>query len=379
MKGTSGTAPRTSVRQHRALGKRRRLAAAWRLLLGPALGLALVVAAAASPAGASAEAGHHHTFVVHPGESIQAAVNLAGHGDTVKVKAGTYHEEVAVATDNLSIEGDGASSTVLLPPATHTSPCEATFGDVAICVANPPNPDGSVSKVVKGFELEGISVRGVQGIGIFLFGTYRADVDHVSASGNRDYGIFSNTSAGSVIEHNQTDGNGEAGIYIGDSPNAGAKVEHNVSKDNSGAGLLVRDASHGVVRDNDFSGNCFGAFFVNTGTGTSNWTASDNTSRDNTRACPAGQDAPKPWSGAGFILRGADHITLRDNSASGNFATGPTLGQGGVVVITSTNVRVVDNEVEHNAPAMDVFWDGNGTGNVFDDNDCATSIPAGLC
>ena len=62
-----------------------------------------------SPASARAA-----THVVHPGESIQAAVDAASPGDTVVVKAGTYHESVTIHTNGLTLKAHG--SVTLEPP-----------------------------------------------------------------------------------------------------------------------------------------------------------------------------------------------------------------------------------------------------------------------
>jgi hypothetical protein len=43
----------------------------------------------------------------------------------------------------------------------------------------------------------------------------------------------------------------------------------------------------------------------------------------------------------------------------------------------STGTRVAFSTALDNAP--DLFWDGAGDGNVFVDNECRTSDPAGLC
>jgi len=48
------------------------------------------------------------TYKVGPGESIQTAVDLAGAGDTVKVK-GMHRENVAVAVAGLTLRGEGAT------------------------------------------------------------------------------------------------------------------------------------------------------------------------------------------------------------------------------------------------------------------------------
>ncbi len=73
--------------------------------------IAVVLAAAmlvgAAPASAKA-------LVVHPGESIQAAVDAAKPGDTVVVLSGTYHQAVCVTTDGIKLRG---TRSVIVPPA----------------------------------------------------------------------------------------------------------------------------------------------------------------------------------------------------------------------------------------------------------------------
>jgi pectin methylesterase-like acyl-CoA thioesterase len=56
-----------------------------------------------SPASARAA-----TQVVHPGGSIQAAVDAGSRGDTIVVRAGTYRESVTIHTNGLTLRAQGA-------------------------------------------------------------------------------------------------------------------------------------------------------------------------------------------------------------------------------------------------------------------------------
>ena len=57
-----------------------------------------------------------NTHLVHPGDSIQAAVDAASPGDTVMVRAGTYRESVRIQTDGLTLRAQGS---VTLEPSTY--------------------------------------------------------------------------------------------------------------------------------------------------------------------------------------------------------------------------------------------------------------------
>src|SRR5438445_3788885 len=54
------------------------------------------------------------TIHVHPGQSIQAAINAAKPGDTIVVDAGVYHENLVITKDRLQLEGAGPGATVLV-------------------------------------------------------------------------------------------------------------------------------------------------------------------------------------------------------------------------------------------------------------------------
>ncbi len=84
---------------------------------------AVCVAAAAGTAiapaqAADAPAGTGTWHVVHPGESVQAAVDAARPGDTVFLMPGTYRGTVRIGTSDVTLRGSGAGQTVLAPPTT---------------------------------------------------------------------------------------------------------------------------------------------------------------------------------------------------------------------------------------------------------------------
>lgn len=117
-------------------------------------------------------------------------------------------------------------------------------------------------------------------------------------------------------------------------------------------------------------------------------TACGNRVDANNLACPgAANGGPPPLSGYGIVLGGTSQAVVDGNRVTGNALSGPAaFPTAGVVVIDTTSLggaaptdnRVTDNRLRANVP-VDLFYDGSGSGNVFHENRCQTSTPAGLC
>jgi hypothetical protein len=319
------------------------------------------------------------TITVSPGDSIQAAVDQAQSGDTVKLKPGTYHEAVEIKKSKLTVKGSGAGSTRV----DSTGVAEPFCG---FCVSD-TNDQGEPNSIVTNVHIAKLTTTGFT-FGIFYFHSKDGRVDHVTASDNQEYGIAAFESNGTHLEWNNTPNNGEAGLYIGDSPQSNAVVHGNTSWGNT-FGVLVRDASFGEISRNWLFDNCTGLIFVDTPEPVAggNWLAKNNRAVANNRACaPDEEEGIPPFSGAGIMVIGEHDVNLVNNVTLFNSPSGPTAAGGGIVLASGVavgtgdevNNRVAFNVAFHNDP-FDLNWDGAGTGNVFVGNRCATSDPAGLC
>jgi parallel beta-helix repeat protein len=360
--------------------------------------LALAGWALALPA--SSAAGSSRVIEVESGESIQAAIDAAGPGTTIEIEEGTYKESLEIKKDGIKLVGEGRKETHIVPPDPLVPGEGCVFEDpstqpptvtaIGICVND---PEAQPPVRLKDVSISHLSVTGFNGMGIFLFGVDDGVVKHVKAADDGEYGIFANNSSGTHIYRNVVSNDGEAGIYVGDSPNADAKVKRNVAY-GSTFGIFIRDAAHGAVLKNKAFDNCLGILFLDTEQAppdeqidASDWVARRNHATKNNRACPASDEAP-PLSGIGIAVVGGVDIDLIGNSVFGNKTPvgTPSAFGGGIAVVASpafatpkpsTGTRVAFNTALGNDP--DLFWDGAGEGNVFVDNECRTSDPAGLC
>ena len=327
----------------------------------------------------SAPAAADTTHRVHEGESIQAAIDAAVPGDKIHIEAGTYFENVYVTTDFIELEGDGADETFLRPPDVATpNPCVGDgeiFG--AVCVGLTDDP-------VEGFELEDMTIDGFLN-GAFLVNTVGAEVEDMVFANNSEYGAFYNSSTGGDFHDNVAYGSHEAGLYFGDSENADVTIEDNEVYDNT-FGIFIRDSANGEVEDNDAHDNCYGLLLLDTGepNGATGWTVEDNNVVNNSNACILEEQGDLPISGGGIVLAGASENRVSDNDVENNVPSGPSIGSGGIVLFSTvefgggvpSNNVIDDNDLSGNQP-FDINDDG--IGNTYDDNDCDTSQPPGLC
>jgi parallel beta-helix repeat protein len=346
--------------------------------------LAIVGSVALTPVMVAATPASATALVVHPGQSIQAAVDAAQPGATVVVTRGTYHEAVCVTTDHIKLRGEGA---VIRPPAQPPqTPC-AEFGGQGIGILLLGVVDfesGQVVDPITDVKVSGFRVEGFAEFGIGMLGGRDVDIVANTAVDNEEYGIARFVSTGGSMKDNRATGSDEAGLYLGDSPDANATIAGNVAWNNGFFGIFVRDSSHGTVVGNTSFGNCIGIIVLSGHGPVVDWTVKGNQVRDNTRACPESEEGP-PASGVGIALAGASHSTVMDNVLVGNRPAGPSIASGGVVVFDTTGLgggEPVGNLVKGNlfsGNEPDLFYDGSGSGNRFIANSCQTSIPDGLC
>ncbi|MEU5087435.1 right-handed parallel beta-helix repeat-containing protein [Streptomyces sp. NPDC021356] len=344
----------------------------------------LVCAAAlvASGVAAAAPVSVPKTHLVHPGESIQKAVDAARPGDTVRVLPGTYHQSVKITTPGLTLRGSG-SSTVLEPATKATDVCGKRGN--GICVA------GTKAKRLMGVTVSNLVLTGYSRAGMISVGADGLIVRHVTSDKNGAWGFAEEHSEHSTYERDAARNNGDAGIFLANTITAeqGAAdsketlIAHNLVAGNR-VGVTVRRLRNLTVAANAITGNCAGVFVV----GDENkpkagaLTVRDNRVVKNNKYC-AKTDRLPFLQGSGIVLTGAEKAEVTGNLVTGNAGTSPL--SGGIVLFksfvgaTSDGNRIADNSLSGNAPADLVNQESAKRGNTFAHNSCRASRPAGLC
>jgi parallel beta-helix repeat protein len=363
------------------------------------LGLLVLLACAAALGLAPTAGAQGKVIKVEPGESIQAAIDEARPGDTIKVTRGVFHENVAITKNHITLRGAGSGKhgTVLKPPAepvANICSFEDDEGNLivdGICIAGEFDPTSfEPGDPVKGTTVKGFHVKRFAGFGIILLNAKRSTIEHVQASHNEGYGISGFFLSGVKFLHNWVHHNVEPGFYVGDSPNARAVIVGNRA-DHNEIGIFLRDSSNGVVRHNKTNDNCAGIVILETGAPdpSADWRVKKNLVRHNNEVCEGEPEEGEPGlSGIGIALAGTDRALVQKNLVFGNRPNGESLISGGIVVFSTAdpstggddpNDNLIKKNVAFGNDPADIFWDESGTGNEFLRNRCGTSIPDVIC
>jgi parallel beta-helix repeat protein len=328
-----------------------------------------------------------HVAVVHPGESIQAAVDAAKPGTEILVEPGTYLQTVVVNTPDLAIMG-------LTGPRGQ-----------GVVIQNPGAADDGVTAtaLASGFELANLTVTGFGENGVLLEGVTGFVLSHVTAASNGEYGLFPVFSSFGLIDGCTASGHRDTGIYVGQS--AFVIVSHDRAFDNVN-GIEIENSSHVAVVNNESFGNTAG-MLIDLLPGLDVTTSTDirvagNYVHDNNRpndGDPGSIESFVP-AGTGILVLGADHVTITGNVVTGNDFVG--IGVASSLLLAQIaglppsafvgiepnpdDTHVFFNVVVGNGaasplpgiPGADLLWDTSGTGNLWIGNVFETSVPGAL-
>ena len=233
---------------------------------------------------------------------IQAAVNNANAGEMICVAAGSYTENVDIATPHLTLAGEGA-------------------GVVTVTAANAGDHVFEVTADyvnISGFTATGATADYWPDAGFYLYGADHCNISENDCSYN-SYGIYLNSSSNNTLTSNNADSNdigiclwsssnntlvsntansNDIGILLWSSSNNTLLNNDNLIYNNYyGIGLL--DSSNNVLTSNTASNDYGGIWLVES----SNNTLTSNTANSN---------------GIGIFLDSSSNNTLTSNTANSN-------------------------------------------------------------
>ena len=148
--------------------------------------------------------------------TIQAAVDQAQPGDTVKVPVGIYRENVVVTKDDITISGGRGA----VLDGTGLS------GNTGITVFS-----GDRATRIDGFTLKGLTIQNFSENGILLVAVDNFEILNGRFVDNAEYGVFPVFSAHGHVAMQDVSGSNDTGIYIGQSEDV--LIEDNHASNNT--------------------------------------------------------------------------------------------------------------------------------------------------
>jgi len=324
---------------------------------------------------------------VSPGESIQDAVDAAGPNQTIVIEPGIYHESIVVDKPGIKLIGK-----------------RDPHGQ-GVIIENPGDEENGifVSDNGDGFMLARVTVRNFEENGVLMIRVNRFVLSFVDTINDGEYGLFPVLSSQGLIFHCSAQYHSDAGIYVGQSQFVNIFKSTAFGNVN---GFEIENSSDIKVHQNYGYNNTSGLTVVLlpqlTVKSSSNISIVHNRFIDNNLPNFADPDdiAAAVPTGSGMLVIGSDNVTIMQNEVTGNDFLG--IGIGSTTLITALAgipPEVIDVEpdpdgveVKHNTVldngdsppplpppltglGVDLFWDGSGTANCWQNNTFETSFP----
>ncbi len=283
----------------------------------------------------TAAAAGARTVRVHPGESIQAAVDAARPGTRIVVEPGTYTESggtraVTITKDGIQLVGRSRPGrrVILQQTGTQVHGVWASPDDSLDPADDELPPCGVSGRRLQAFTLQGITIQGFGGFGAYLACVDGFTLRNNTARQNGTYGLFPVRSRRGFIAGNvATDTRSDACIYVGQSEQV---LVRNNTASGCVIGLQMENCRHVVMRDNEAFDNTTG-IIVDVIDARQVTVASDdrvvrNFVHDNNRPNPAPPDSDTGalQAGIGIVVDSADRTLVARNRIQGHHLAGIT-------------------------------------------------------
>jgi parallel beta-helix repeat protein len=233
---------------------------------------------------------------------IQTAVDSASSDETICVAAGSYSENVDIATAHLTLEGEGAGVVTVTAanPYDHVFEVTADYVNISGFTAT-----GATDSQYTGIYLNGADYCNISentasnnGGGIFLYESISNTLTSNTASNNDYGGIGLYSSSDNTLTSNTASNNGIGGIGLGYS--SGNTLTSNTASGNNGRGIGLYSSSGNTLTSNTAnSNNGIGIYLHDSRSNT----LTSNTASNN---------------GGGIYLYESRGNTLTSNTASNN-------------------------------------------------------------
>jgi hypothetical protein len=345
---------------------------------------------------------------VHPGESIQAAVDLAAPGTKIIVYPGTYTEDnggigaVTVRKDGISLMGKvdkkgGEAGKVRLvydPNHPYWPDPNKPVGNQSGIWAQPPIG----VEWLEGFRVSGFTVEGFPGNGIVTYAVDGFKIMKNESINNLVNGIWPVFSANGMVKSNTSYGSLDTALWVEGSENV--KVLKNELAE-APTGLEITVSKNVKAMKNDIHDNATGVGLYHPnaasvgnpyGDEMGNWTIKKNHIYNNNgvvdpndpngplvNPAPPGSFSADLPIGGGILIFGTDKAVIKSNLIENNDFYGIAVIDYCTAVSVGPPNRACKDPSDPNSPGAPLLYDPVADDNLFQGNELnhnATNPPA---